>query len=182
MCFVTFFADQHPNRGPFKAEVFSNLIFQIALIGKMEQLCAVDKAGKGRWSSGHLGHVVNLQALALVRRRLHAGGRVVEHIVEHTGGDAACILLVHLFNQLVQVVDPLTGLGRDEQHRRIRHKAEVDVQLLFHLLHGLIGLFLQRIPLVDGDDARLALLMGIACNLGILLAEALGPVSYTHLV
>ena len=144
----------------------------------MEQLRFVDKAGECRRPGGNLGHVVNLQALALVRRRLHPRGGVAEHVVEHAGGDAAGVLLVHFLDHLVQVAHPLAGHGGDKDHRRIGHKAEVVFQLFLHLLHRLVGLVLHRVPLVDRDDAGLALLVGVARNLGILFAEAAGGVDH----
>jgi hypothetical protein len=47
----------------------------------MEQLGGIDKANKCRRLCGRLRHVKNFQALPLIGRRLHPGGRLSEQVV-----------------------------------------------------------------------------------------------------
>ena len=82
-------------------------------------------------------------------------------------------------NQFVQLFHPLSGLGGNEQKRRVGHKAEIILQLFREFLHGL-PIFFHRIPFVDRDDASLSLLMSISRHFGILFRKALGRINDNH--
>ena len=72
----------------------------------------------------------------------------------------------------------LTGLGADEHDGRIGHEAEILFQLFAHGIHG-VAVLLDSIPLVDGNDAGLALLVGVTGDLGVLLGKADSCLLYT---
>ena len=72
---------------------------------------------------------------------------------------------------LKQLVDALAGLGANEDDGGIGHEAEVLLQLFAHGVHR-VAVLLDSVPLVDGDDACLALLMRVARDLGVLLGKA----------
>ena len=72
---------------------------------------------------------------------------------------------------LKQFVDALTGLGADKDDGGIGHEAEVLLQLFAHGVHR-VAVLLDGVPLVDGDNAGLALLMRVAGDLGVLFGEA----------
>ena len=82
------------------------------------------------------------------------------------------MLLVYELYQLEQLVYALTGLCGDEHERRVGHEREVYLQLLAEIVHSAVGLVLDCVPLVYGDYARLALVVGVACDLAVLLGEA----------
>ena len=77
----------------------------------MEQLRVVAENDEGRRFDAGLGHVVNLQALALVGRRLNARGGIAENVVEHTGRNTHGRLVVDVIDKLKQAVYALSGLG-----------------------------------------------------------------------
>ena len=145
----------------------------------MEQRFLVDERNKCWRAGGALGDIENLEALALIRGRLHTRGRARQHLVQCAGRDAGAVLHVHILDGFKQFVQPLTGFCADEQDGRIRHKAEILFQLLAHLVHG-VAVFFNGIPLVYSNNAGLALVMGITGNLGILLRKADGCINHDN--
>ena len=87
------------------------------------------------------------------------------------------VLLVDLVDEREQLVHALTGLRRDEQHGRVGHIRQALTHAERILLHG-GAVLLDEIPFVDDDDARLACVMRLAGNLGVLLGDALGRVDH----
>ena len=69
----------------------------------MEQTRIVAEYDKMRRLYADLCHIVDFQAAALVRRRLHASRRILQHVVEHTGGDAHGILVGNIIDELIQL-------------------------------------------------------------------------------
>ncbi len=143
----------------------------------MEKVFFVYKADECGWLGGRLGHVVDLQPAALVGGRLDSGGGHGQHVVELTGGNAHAVLVVHEGDELVEVVEPLTGLRGDEDDGRIGHEGEVVLQLLAVVLHGL-AVFFVGVPLVDRNDAGLPRLVCEAGDLAVLFGEALEGVDH----
>ena len=82
------------------------------------------------------------------------------------------MLLVYELYQLEQLVYALTGLCGNEHERRVGHEREIYLQLLAEVVHSAVGFVLDCVPLVYGDYARLALVVGVACDLAVLLGEA----------
>ena len=65
---------------PSRPKVEPDLVLQIPLIGKVEQLGRrLQKQTKCGRPDARLGHVVDLQAAALVRGGLHPGGGIGQH-------------------------------------------------------------------------------------------------------
>ena len=60
-----------------EAKGITQAVFQIALVGEVEQLCIVAEDHKGGGCRTDLRHIVDLQVSALIRGGLHAGGRIV---------------------------------------------------------------------------------------------------------
>ena len=143
----------------------------------MEQLPTVAEHDEARRLDARLRHVIDLQAAALVRRRLDARLRVGEDVVEHAGGDAHGALVVDKVDELEQPLGALAGQGRDEQHRRVGHEAQVAQDVLAHFFHG-AGLFVDQVPLVHNDDGRLARLVREAGDLRVLLRDAVARVDH----
>ena len=142
----------------------------------MEQLFGVDEGHERRGTGGSLGQVEDLQAAALVTGRLHPGGSAGQHLVQDTGGHAGTVLGIHVTDQLHQLVHIIAGLGRNKDDGRISHEAEAIGVIPALMLHGVGLLALHSIPLVDNDDAGLALLVGITGHLAVLLGEADGGI------
>ena len=74
------------DRRALKAEYRTDLVFYVALIGEVEELAGVAEDHEAGWLDAGLGHVIDLQAAALVCGRLHSDLRVGEDVVEHAGG------------------------------------------------------------------------------------------------
>ena len=125
----------------------------------------------GRLGAG-LGHVENLQAATLIRRRLHPGGGVGKDAVQRAGGDAAGILGMNVLNDLKEPVHPLAGESGEEQHRGVEHVAEALTDFCLHIPHGVGFLVLNRVPFVDHDDGGFARFVDKTGDLGILLGDA----------
>ena len=87
------------------------------------------------------------------------------------------VLLVDLMDEREQLVHALTGLRRDEQHGRIRHIGQTLAHAERILLHG-GAVLLDQIPFVDDDDARLAGIVRLTGDLGVLLGDALCRVDH----
>src|SRR5436305_7094028 len=60
-------ARDEPNRRSRQRVVPTQLVFQIALVGKVHQIRIVAKKHKGGWPSAHLRGVINLERLAFTR-------------------------------------------------------------------------------------------------------------------
>ena len=69
----------------------------------MEKLDVVAEDDEGRGSDTDLGHIVDLQSLAFVGRRLSTGHGVVEDVVEHTRGDTGDRLTVNVIYLLKKI-------------------------------------------------------------------------------
>ncbi len=160
----------------FQTKVLPDLVDQIPLIAEMEQLFGVDEGHERRGTGGSLGQVEDLQAAALVTGRLHPGGSAGQHLIQDTGGHAGTVLGIHVTDQLHQLVHIIAGLGRNKDDGRISHEAEAIGVIQALMLHGVGLLALHSIPLVDNDDAGLALLVGITGHLAVLLGEADGGI------
>ena len=170
---LLFFSCAYPNadRRAFQREGFAKMVFQIALIGEVHQILVVDKEDEGRRLRGLLRRVIDAQAAAVFRRRRRDGHRIVQRVVEHAGGDAAGRIAVSRADGFQHAVDALAGLGRNIEHRRVIQELQVVAHLLGELFHG-AGFFVDRVPLVDDDDARLAFVMHITRNARVLLGHA----------
>ena len=137
----------------------------------MEELLGVAEDNEGGGSYRGLSHIVDLKSLTLVRGRLNSVGRIVKQIVEHTGGDTLSRLGIHLVDELVDVGASLSGERGNVDDRSVRHIGKRSTNLLGILVNGVVVL-LNGIPLVDNDDNRLACLVSDACDLLILLGNA----------
>ena len=155
-----------------QTEVLADLVDEIALIAEMEQLLGVDEGHERRRAGGGLRQVEDLQAAALVAGRLHPSCGAGQHLVQHAGGHAGTVLGVHIPDELHQLVDVIACLRGDEDDGSIAHEAEALGVAAALELHGVGLLALHGVPLVDDDDAGLALIVGVAGHLAVLLGEA----------
>ncbi len=159
-----------------QTKALPDLVNDISLVAEMEQMLCIYKCDKCRRAGGCLGEVVNLEPAALVAGRLHTGRSARQHLVQHTGGHTGAVLGVYVTDKLHQLVDIVAGLRRNKDNRRIAHKAEALCIAPALLLHGVCFLAFHSVPLIDNDDAGLALLMGVAGHLAVLLRKADGAV------
>ena len=81
-------------RSTGKTEGLPYLVLDIPLVREVEKVGTVTENNKRRRLCRSLGNVIEFKALALVGRGLHLRGGVGEHIVEHTGGNSAAVLLI----------------------------------------------------------------------------------------
>ena len=90
--------DGHADGRALQAKYAADLVLQIPLIGEMEQPGIVAEADKVGGLDAGLGHIVDLQPPAPVRRRLNPGLGVGQNAIEHTGGDAGAGLVVDILD------------------------------------------------------------------------------------
>jgi len=157
---------------PLKTKRIADAVFQIALIGEMEQPGIVAEHDKMGRPDSHLGHVIDLKPPALIGGGLYPGLGIREHIVQHSGGDAGGRVIADVVDQLEQPIHTLTRECRNEQDGCVGHEAQIPADIGTHVIHGLVILF-HQIPLVHHDDGRLAGLVRHACHLGVLIGDAL---------
>ena len=127
----------------------------------MHQLFVIYENNEGRRLYGYLGHVIQLQTLALIRRRLLHCNSFSHDLIEHAGGDTHGLVLAHHINELKHLVHTLSCYGRDKYHLSILHEGQGILDLFGELVDSLVVL-LDGIPLVDGNDDALAPVMGDA--------------------
>ena len=101
------------------------MLLQIALVGEVHQLLAVDEKHKRRRARALLRGIVDLEAAPAGDGRLEAGLRVGQSLVEHARGDAAAVLLIVGLHGGEHGIHPLAGERGQKQHRRVAHKLEV---------------------------------------------------------
>ena len=130
----------------------------------MEELPVIAEDDEVWRAHAHLRHVVDLQALALVRGRLDARLRVLENVVEHPRGDTGAGLRVNVVDELEEPRHALAGRRRDEEDGRVGHIAQIAADVLAHFIHGL-AVLLDCIPFIYGDNTRLAEVVGNSGNL-----------------
>ncbi|MPM98562.1 hypothetical protein SDC9_145750 [bioreactor metagenome] len=103
--------DGEDDRGPRQAENGADLIFEIPLIGEVEQPRVVAEHHEMRGADAHLGHIIDLQPAALVGGGLDAGLCVGEDVVQHTRGNPQGRLIAHGHDQLKQLFNALPRQG-----------------------------------------------------------------------
>ena len=138
----------------------------------MHELHIVDEQHKGGRAGRNLRRIVDAQSPAAARRGFCCGDCLADAVVQQPRADAPVGVFQALFHEREQLVHPLPGLGRDIDLRRIGHKRQIDLDVLFVFLDG-IGVLFHCVPLVDDDDGGLALLVHIPRDFDILLGNAL---------
>ena len=138
----------------------------------MEQPGVVAENHKVRGLGAGLGHIVDLQAAALIRGRLHPGGGIRQDAVQGAGGDTAGVLGVDILNHLKEPVHPLACQGGKEQHRGVEHIAQTVADIGLHIPHGVGLLILHGVPFVDHDDGGFPCLVDQSGDFGVLLRDA----------
>src|SRR5690606_36427900 len=112
-------------------EVLPQLVFEIPQVRVVYQFRLVDEQDEGGRFDARLSAVVDPQALSFVRRRLKPHGRLVKHLVEPSRRDPQGVLVRNVMRQLEDPVNPLAGLGGEEEDRRVLEKAQLLTDLLF---------------------------------------------------
>ena len=96
---------------------------------------------------------------------------VLDHGVQQAGLDVLIIAVEQRHDLVEQVVHAAPGLRREKADLCVMQKLELIAQGELNSLRSLpFGL---RIPFVDADDQRLALVVRKGCDLGVLLGHAL---------
>ena len=152
--------------------MFADVVLQEATVGLLDVLRQVDEEGKLRRRRRELRHVLDADVLAL-----GCGGRVVlderqQHLVELRGGDAALARLMYPDGRLQHVEDALLVDDRGEDNRNVVERGELLHQEVAPLLHRVVAL-LHQVPLVDHDDASLAVADNQVVDVQILRLEPL---------
>ena len=152
---LSFLANGDGDRRALQSEHAADLVFQIPLVGEVEQLLVVAEDDEVGRLHAHLRHVVDLQALALIGRRLYACRCLCQNVVQGAGRNAHRVAGSNLVDEFKQAVKSLAGLRGDKDDRRVGHKGEVLFKLRLIFLHGFV-VFFNGVPLIDRNDAALA--------------------------
>ena len=118
--------DDHLDGRALEAVGLPQAVLDVPLVGEVEQLRRVAEQDEGGGSHLGLGHVVDLESLALVRGRLDAHHGLTQHVVEGARGDTEVGLLVDRLDQIIQAVDALTRLGGDEGDGGVGHVGQAE--------------------------------------------------------
>ena len=89
------------------------------------------------------------------------------------------ILLIHIFDGIINFIYALTGLCRDKQNRSIGHIGKTFPHAQGIFLHG-VSIFFHQIPLVYDDDTRFSCIVCLSSHLGILLGNAFCGINHNH--
>ena len=119
--FIAFHSDNKSYGRAVKAKGLAQTVLKISLIGEVEEIGIVTEDNEGRRSYRYLRHIVDLESLALVGRRLGLCGGIVEHVVEHTCRDTHGRLVMDIVDVLEQLGYTLTGECRYEYQRCVGH-------------------------------------------------------------
>ena len=120
-----------------------------------------------------LRHIIDLQAAALIRRRLDTGGSICQNAVQRTGGDTAAVLRMDILNGLINLVHAGAGQCGQENNRGISHVCQITTDVVFLIAHGVGFLVLHSIPLVDNNDGCFTGFVNKACDFGILFGNTI---------
>ena len=132
--FAILITQKETDGNAFEAEVPSELVFEITLIGKMRQFLVVDEEHERGRLHGNLCAVIDAEMPALVLRCRNLSDSFREHLVKNACGKALLGILIYSLYKPEKLVYTLSGLGRDKQDRRIIHERKT---VFYDLLHGL---------------------------------------------
>jgi len=145
--FITLLTDDDLYWCTLKSEGVAQTVFNVALIGEVEELHVVTEDNEGGGSRRDLSHIVDLQPLALVGGGLISHHSLAENVVEHTRGDTGGGLVVDVFDMLVDVVDSLTCFSRNVDYGCVCHIRQRSLDLFIELVDGAVVLF-DAVPFV----------------------------------
>ena len=128
--------DHDPDGRSIEAEGFTKAIFDISAVGEVEELLGVTEDNERGRIGGDLGHIVDLESLSPVGRRLNTGHGVVKEVVELTCLDTAGGLGIYLFDKGIDSCAALAGLSRDINYRSIRHISKGGADVVFEFVGG----------------------------------------------
>ena len=153
------------------------VVFEEAAVRLLDVLRQIDEERELRRRRRKLGHVLDLDILALGR-----GGRIVldqrQHVVvEFRGRDAAFARLVNADGGLQHVEDALFVHHRGEDDRNVVERREFLPEELGPLLHR-VAVLLNQVPFVDHDHATLAVADDQVVDVQVLRFESLPGVDH----
>ena len=150
----------------------ADVVLQETTIGLLDVLRQVDEKGELRRRRRKLRHVLDLDIFAFgCGRRIVLDERQQE-VVQLGGGDAAFARLVDADGRLQHLEDPLLVDDRGEDDRNVVERRELLLEELRPLLHRVVPL-LDEVPLVDHDDAPLAVADDQVVDVQVLRLEPL---------
>ena len=103
-----------------------------------------------------------------------------DEAVQRAGGDALLRAGADFLDGLEKTIERFASLRAEQQHGRVFDEEKLRLDLLQHGFQPLlvIGLFLDEIPLVDRDDARLFCLLDQPRDLLVLRSHAIHGVNH----
>ena len=138
----------------------------------MDRLGIIDKANKCRRPTAYLGNIVELKRLASVKWRWIFGGCCFQDSIELPCYDSLLVLLIDIVNHIKNFCHPLTGQRRNRHGRRKGEKLGPHSQFS-HVFFNSMGVFVQKIPFVQQENAATAPFKCIPGNVDILLRNSL---------
>ena len=148
------FLQDDPDGDADEVEGVAEIVGEVCLVAVGAVFAFVDEEDEVRRRGLGHGTVVDLERLEPDDRGRGARGRVLDHAVQHGGGDVRGELGADLRDEVVQDIEVFAGEGGDEDERRVAHFRQGVAELADELVAG--GLFGADVPLVDDEDAALA--------------------------
>ena len=137
----------------------TDLILEEAAIRLLDPLGEVREEGEAGHRRGELHDVLDLDVLALGRRRRRGLDDGKHNFVELRGGDALAATLVDLLDFLKDLEDTLLRQGRDEDDGEVGEGSQTLADSVLKGLDDGIALVLDEVPLIHADDEPLAILL-----------------------
>ena len=153
---------------------------QVTLVSRVEERGAVDEEDDGRRGDADLGGVIDPRRAVLARGRRMGLDGLADDPVERAGAHSLLRLLEERLRQVHDRLDVLAGLGRDERHGHVAHRAERMLDEIGESAHvalrGVGRVVQHQVPLIDREDARLVFLGDVIGQLLVEPGDALGGV------
>ena len=138
---------QQPQRRFIQIEGFTDLIHQVALVGKMHPIGIVNKTDEGGRPGRHLGGIIELEPLAFVQGRLGTGQGLLHHTdrgSQYASADYQDILKEHAMVCSMSgkgncydnaVMESFFGRLKSEwvNHHRYRNRSEAIHSLFYYI-------------------------------------------------
>ena len=158
--------------------VRTDLILEEATIRLLDPLGQVREEGEAGYRRGELHDVLDLDVLALGRRRRRGLDDGKHDFVELRGGDALAATLVDLLDFLEDLEDTLLRQGRDEDDGEVGEGSQTLADSVLKGLDDGIALVLDEVPLIHADDEPLAILLDEREDIKVLALNTAGGIEH----
>ena len=167
LIFVLFLADHNLNGCTREIVSAANGVFQIPLIGEVQQPFVVNVQYEQRRTGRYLRREEYAHTAALIRRGFLQAYCVPDKVVELARRYAETCVGIHFVHRRKHFFYALPRLCGNVNGFVIIHKLQIFLQLFFKTVDS-VGILFNQVPLVHNDNRRLALFVHVADNLDVL--------------